>query len=208
MFRLPTLPYKLSDLSPFLSEEQMTFHYEKHHAAYVDNLNKAITATPALGEKSLEDLVLTSTGPLFNNAGQAWNHTFFWFNMAPKGRGGSPSDDLTAAIKGSFGSFDEFFKQFVDTGVKTFGSGWAWLCADKAGKLQLVSTGNAEVPFKGNSGLRPLMTADVWEHAYYIDYRNRRQAFLETLKDYIQWDFVNENFKNSNVRVLTQDMKA
>lgn len=208
MFRLPTLSYKLSDLAPFLTEEQMKFHYEKHHQTYIDNLNKAITATPALGEKTLEELIMENTGPLFNNAAQTWNHTFFWYNMAPKGKGGSPSDDLMNAIKKSFGTFDDFFKQFVDTGIKQFGSGWAWLCVAPDGSLKLTSTSNAEVPFKGATPLRPILTADVWEHAYYVDYRNRRQAFLETLKDYINWNFVNENFTMKSTRSLHQDMKA
>ncbi|PWU17657.1 MAG: superoxide dismutase [Fe] [Bdellovibrio sp.] len=207
MFRLPQLEYKLTELAPLFSEEQMQFHYGKHHATYLENLNKAIEANGALASKTLEALVLENSGPLFNNAAQAWNHTFFWFNLAPKGKGGAPSAELSAALQKSFGGLESMYKQFVDTGVKTFGSGWAWLCAGPEGDLKLVSTSNAEVPFKG-SNLRPLLTADVWEHAYYIDYRNRRQAFLEAMKDYLNWNFISENYRNKNVRSLHQSMKG
>lgn len=207
MFKLPTLPYKLTDLSPFLGEEQMKFHYEKHHDTYIQNINKTLAEDASKASKTLEELVLESTGPLFNNAAQAWNHTFFWYGLSPKGKGGTPSAELTAAITKSFGSMDEFFKKFVETGVKTFGSGWAWLCADPEGGLKLVSTSNAEVPFKG-SNLRPILTVDVWEHAYYVDYRNKRQAFIETMKDYVNWNFVSENYKNKTVRSHDKDMKS
>lgn len=207
MFKLPKLHYGLNDLAPFLGEEQMKFHFEKHHNAYIENMNKTITEDTSKKGKSLETLVLESSGPLFNNAAQAWNHTFFWHGLSPKGKGGAPSTELVAAINKSFGSLDGFFTKFVETGVKTFGSGWAWLCADPEGNLKLVSTSNAEVPFKGTN-LRPLLTVDVWEHAYYIDYRNRRQAFIETMKDYVNWNFVNENFNSKSVRSLDADMKA
>jgi superoxide dismutase, Fe-Mn family len=201
MYHLPKLNYALTELSPFLNEEQMKFHYEKHHNTYIENMNKTLATDAAKAEWSLEKLVHETTGPLFNNAAQTYNHTFFWFGLSPKAKGGAPSEALMAAIKKDFGSFDDFYKQFVDVGLKTFGSGWVWLCATPENQLKLVSTSNAEVPFKGTD-LRPLLTADVWEHAYYVDYRNRRQAFLETMKDYINWNFVNENFNSKTVLSL------
>ncbi len=205
MFKLPQLPYAKTALAPFLNEEQMTYHYDKHHKAYIDNLNKFIEADTSLKGKSLEEIVLTSTAGIFNNAAQIWNHTFYWFNMAPMGQGGQPSAELAAAIKSEFGGMDELKAKFVDGGVKTFGSGWIWLCTDAAGKLSLVSTSNAAVPFAGNGPI-PLLVADVWEHAYYVDYRNLRLKYLETFWSHINWTFVSENFASKKVRPLTQSM--
>lgn len=205
MFKLPQLPYPKTGLVPFLNEEQMSFHYDKHHKAYVDNLNKFIETDPSLNAKSLEEIVLSSSGGIFNNAAQIWNHTFYWFNMAPTGQGAQPSAGLMDAIKRDFGSLDELKAKFVDGGVKTFGSGWIWLCVDSAGKLSLVSTSNAAVPFTGN-GPTPLMVADVWEHAYYVDYRNARQKYLETFLSFVNWNFVSENFASKKVRDLTKLM--
>lgn len=201
MFKLPTLPYAKTALSPFLNEEQMTFHYEKHHKAYIDNLNKMSETDSQLQGKSLEEIVLNSSGGVFNNAAQIWNHTFYWFNMAPQGQGGKISDSLMTAIQRDFGSLDELKAKFIDGGVKTFGSGWIWLCADKEGKLSLVSTSNAAVPFT-QAGIRPLLTADVWEHAYYVDYRNLRLKYLETFWNHVNWNFVSENYQNTSVRSL------
>lgn len=205
MFKLPQLPYAKTALSPFLNEEQMSFHYDKHHKAYIDNLNKFIETDASLKGKSLEEIVLTSSGGIFNNAAQIWNHTFYWFNMSPAGQGGSPSTELAAAITKDFGSLDELKAKFVDGGVKTFGSGWIWLCVDNAGKLSLVSTSNAAVPFT-NNGPTPLLVADVWEHAYYVDYRNARLKYLETFWNHINWNFVSENFKSKKVKELTSSM--
>lgn len=201
MFKLPTLPYAKTGLAPFLNEEQMTFHYEKHHKAYIDNLNKLIESDSQLQGKNLEEIVLSSTGGVFNNAAQIWNHTFYWLNMAPQGQGGKASDALMTAVQRDFGGLDELKAKFIDGGVKTFGSGWIWLCADKEGKLSLVSTSNAAVPFT-QGGLRPLLTADVWEHAYYVDYRNLRLKYLETFWNHVNWNFVSENYQNSSVRSL------
>jgi Superoxide dismutase len=206
MFKLPELPYAKTALSPFLNEEQMTYHYDKHHKAYIDNLNKFMETDASLKGKSLEEITLTSTGGIFNNAAQAWNHTFFWFGMAPSGQTGKPSDKLAAAITRDFGSMDELKAKFVDGGVKTFGSGWIWLCADNSGKLSLVSTSNAQVPFT-NNGPTPLLVADVWEHAYYVDYRNLRAKYLETFWSHVNWAFVSENFDSMKVRDLTKSMK-
>jgi len=205
MFKLPTLPYAKTALSPFLNEEQMSFHYDKHHKAYIDNLNKFIETDASLKGKSLEEIVLSSSGGIFNNAAQIWNHTFYWFNMAPAGQGGQLSASLNEAIKRDFGSLDELKVKFIDGGVKTFGSGWIWLCADSAGKLSLVSTSNAAVPFT-NNGPAPLLVADVWEHAYYVDYRNLRAKYLETFWSHINWSFVSENYDSKKVRDLTRTM--
>jgi len=205
MFKLPQLPYAKTALAPFLNEEQMTFHYDKHHKAYIDNLNKFIETDSSLKGKSLEEIVVSSSGGIFNNAAQIWNHTFYWFNMAPAGQGGQPTGPLMDAIKRDFGSLDELKAKFVDGGVKTFGSGWIWLCTDAAGKLSLVSTSNAAVPFTGN-GPTPLMVADVWEHAYYVDYRNLRLKYLETFWTHVNWNFVSENYASKKVRDLTKSM--
>ena len=205
MFKLPQLPYSKSGLSPFLNEEQMTFHYEKHHKAYIDNLNKFLETDASLKGKSLEEIVLTSTGGIFNNAAQIWNHTFYWFNMSPVGQGGQPSTELMTAINKDFGSFDNLKTQFIDGGVKTFGSGWIWLCTSTNGQLSLVSTSNAAVPFF-NNGPIPLMVADVWEHAYYVDYRNARLKYLETFWNHINWKFVSDNFASKKVKELTSTM--
>jgi Fe-Mn family superoxide dismutase len=207
MFKLPNLPYAKTALTPFLNEEQMTFHYDKHHKAYVDNLNKFIEADSAMKGKSLEEIVKTSSGGIFNNAAQIWNHTFYWFCVAPVGKTGKPSDKLSAAIQKDFGSMDELKIKFVDGGMKTFGSGWIWLCSDKSGKLSLVSTSNAQVPFIGDGGLTPLLVADVWEHAYYVDYRNARQKYLETFWNHVNWDFVSENYTLGSLRILTPSMQ-
>lgn len=205
MFKLPQLPYEKTALAPFLNEEQMTYHYDKHHKAYIDNLNKFIETDASLKGKSLEDIVMSSSGGVFNNAAQIWNHTFYWFNMAPAGKGAQPSATLAEAIKRDFGSLDELKAKFVDGGVKTFGSGWIWLCADASGKLSLVSTSNAAVPFT-NAGSIPLMVADVWEHAYYVDYRNLRAKYLETFWNHVNWTFVSENYDAKTVRNLTPSM--
>lgn len=205
MFKLPQLPYAKNALSPFLNEEQMTFHYDKHHKAYIDNLNKFAETDSSLKGKSLEEIVLSSSGGIFNNAAQAWNHTFYWFGMATSGHTGKPSEKLMAAITRDFGSMDELKAKFVDGGVKTFGSGWIWLCTDASGKLSLVSTSNAQVPFT-NNGPVPLLVSDVWEHAYYVDYRNLRQKYLETFWSHVNWTFVSENFDAMKVRDLTKSM--
>lgn len=207
MFKLPTLPYAKTALAPFLNEEQMTFHYDKHHKAYIDNLNKFIETDSSLKGKSLEEITLSSSGGIFNNAAQAWNHTFYWFGMTTAGHGGAASAELQQAITRDFGSMDELKAKFVDGGMKTFGSGWIWLCADVAGKLSLVSTSNAAVPFT-NNGPVPLLVADVWEHAYYVDYRNLRQKYLETFWAHVNWEFVSKNYAAKKVLDLTSAMKA
>lgn len=192
-FELPQLPYAKDALAPLMSAETFEYHYGKHHQAYVTNLNAAIAGTPN-EKKSLEEIILSSDGGLFNNSAQVWNHTFFWNSMKPKG-GGKPSGDLAAAIDRDFGGFDKFCEQFVQAAVKQFGSGWAWLVKE-GDKLKITSTANADLPMKHNQ--TALFTVDVWEHAYYIDYRNARQKFVEAIVDSLaNWDFVSENLKKA-----------
>lgn len=188
---LPALPYDRTALEPHISGETIDFHYGKHHKAYVDNLNKLIEGSK-FADMSLEDIVKNSDGGVFNNAAQIWNHTFYWNCMKPEG-GGEPTGKLADAINAAFGDFAKFKEQFTDTAVKTFGSGWAWLVQRKDGTVALVSTSNAATPLTGDD--TPLMTCDVWEHAYYIDYRNLRPKYLEHFWNLVNWDFVAGNMK-------------
>ncbi len=183
-FVLPELPYAKDALQPHLSAETLDYHHGKHHNAYVTNLNNLIEGTD-FASKALEEIVLTSEGGVFNNAAQVWNHTFYWNSMKPGG-GGEPTGELAAAIAKSFGSYDAFKAEFIQAGLTQFGSGWAWLVLDN-GQLKITKTGNADLPLK--HGQVALLTADVWEHAYYIDYRNLRQKFLEVfLASLVNWD--------------------
>ena len=184
-FKQPDLPYDLKALSPFVSEEQMHYHFNKHHAAYFKKLNGLVEGKPE-EQLSLEEVVKKSSGGVFNNAAQAWNHTFFWDCMSPSG-GGKPGGDLAAAIDRDFGSLDAFMEQFSTAAATLFGSGWAWLAADDSGKLEIMPLSNADTPLKHNK--KPVLTLDVWEHAYYIDYRNERPRFIEQFRDVINWDF-------------------
>lgn len=191
---LPDLPYAKTALAPHISEETFDYHYAKHHKAYVDKTNELI-AGGKLANASLEDVVREAEGqnqPLFNNAAQVWNHTFYWKSMAPNG-GGKPKGDVASMIDKSFGSYEAFAKAFADAGATQFGSGWAWLV--KAGdKLEVRKTPNAETPL--TKSVVPLITMDVWEHAYYIDYRNQRPKYISTFLDHlINWDFANANLK-------------
>lgn len=191
---LPPLPYAQDALEPLMSARTLSFHYGKHHAGYVAKLNAAIEGTPN-ADKSLEEIIMSAEGGLFNNAAQVWNHTFFWNCLKPNG-GGEPTGDLAAAIARDFGSFDAFKKEFAATAGGQFGSGWGWLVLD-GGKLKVVSTANADLPMK--HGQVALFTVDVWEHAYYLDHQNARPSFIETvLSKLANWDFVAENFKRAN----------
>ena len=188
-FELPALPYADDALAPTISAETIAFHYGKHHQTYVTNLNN-LTKDTDMASKTLEELICSTTGGVFNNAAQVWNHTFYWNCLSPNG-GGEPTGALADAINGAFGSFEEFKKQFSQTAITTFGSGWAWLVKDKDGKLALRSTSNAANPM--TNGETPLMTCDVWEHAYYIDYRNARPGYVEAFWKLVNWDFVAAN---------------
>jgi superoxide dismutase, Fe-Mn family len=193
-FSLPPLPYDKNALAPHISAETLDFHHGKHHQAYVTNLNKALEGKPE-ANKSLEDVILSSDGPVFNNAAQVWNHTFYWSSMKPNG-GGQPTGDLADAIKRDFGSFEKFSEAFSNAAATQFGSGWAWLVLGKDRKLAVTKTPNADLPLK--HGEKALLTIDVWEHAYYIDYRNARPKYIETfLKSLANWDFALENLKKA-----------
>lgn len=189
-FELPQLPYAKDALVPHISEETLEYHYGKHHQTYVTNLNNLVPGTEFEG-LSLEEIIKKSSGGIFNNAAQIWNHTFYWNSLSPNG-GGEPTGDLANAIDRSFGSFAEFKEQFTKCAVTTFGSGWAWLVKNSDGSLQLVSTSNAGCPL--TEGQTPLLTCDVWEHAYYIDYRNARPKYLEAFWSLVNWDFAAENY--------------
>ena len=192
-FEHTPLPYAKDALAPHLSAEHFDFHWGKHLKAYVDKLNE-LTAGKPEGSKSLEDLIKTTEGPLFNQAAQVWNHTFYW-SCLKAGSGGAPSGKLADAIKRDFGSFDDFKKKFHEAGMTQFGSGWAWLSL-KGGKLEITKTPNAECPIKG--GATPILCCDVWEHAYYIDYRNARAKFLDTfLASLANWDFAAANYEKA-----------
>ncbi len=192
-FSLPPLPYDKNALAPHISAETLEYHHGKHHNAYVVKLNELLAGKPE-ADKSLEEVILSSEGPVFNNAAQVWNHTFYWSCMKPAG-GGKPSGDLAQAIDRDFGSLEKFAEQFTQAGITQFGSGWAWLVSDK-GKLSVTKTGNADLPMK--HGQKAILTMDVWEHAYYIDYRNARPKYIETfLASLVNWDFVSENLKKS-----------
>ena len=186
---LPALPYDRAALEPHISGETIDYHYGKHHKAYVDNLNKMIAGTE-YEAMDLEAIVRKSQGGMFNNAAQVWNHTFYWNCLSPNG-GGEPAGKLAEAINKTFGSFAAFKEQFTNTAITTFGSGWAWLVQRADGTLGLVSTPNAATPLTGPD--KPLLTCDVWEHAYYIDYRNARPKFVEAYWKLVNWDFANQN---------------
>ncbi|HEX8790939.1 MAG TPA: superoxide dismutase [Polyangiaceae bacterium] len=193
-FTLPPLPYAKDALAPHISAETLEFHHGKHHAAYVNNLNKLVEGKPE-ASKSLEDIILSSEGGIFNNAAQIWNHTFYWHSMKPNG-GGQPTGDLADAIKRDFGSFEKFSEDFSNAAATQFGSGWAWLVVTKDKKLAVTKTGNADLPMK--HGQKALLTIDVWEHAYYIDYRNLRPKYIETfLKSLVNWDHALEQLKKA-----------
>ncbi|APR34713.1 superoxide dismutase [Paraburkholderia sp. SOS3] len=188
--QLPPLPFAKNALAPHMSEETLEFHYGKHHQTYVTNLNNLIKGTE-YENLTLEEIVKKSSGGVFNNSAQVWNHTFFWNSLKPQG-GGQPSGALAEAINKKWGSFDKFKEEFTKTAVGTFGSGWAWLVKKPDGSLDLVSTSNAATPLTTDA--KPLLTIDVWEHAYYIDYRNARPKFVEAYWNIVNWDFAAKNF--------------
>ncbi|HFE37130.1 MAG TPA: superoxide dismutase [Fe] [Gammaproteobacteria bacterium] len=190
---LPELPYALDALEPHISKETLEFHYGKHHQTYVTNLNNLIKGTE-FEDASLEAIILKSSGGIFNNAAQIWNHSFYWHCLAPNG-GGEPNGALADAIVETFGSFADFKAAFSKTAITTFGSGWGWLVKNGDGSLALSSTRNADTPM--TAGQTALLTCDVWEHAYYIDYRNARPQYVEAFWSLVNWDFVTQNFESS-----------
>jgi len=189
-FTLPPLPYPMDALEPFISGKTVEFHYSKHHQTYVNNLNKLTEGTP-LAEKSLEEVVITSEGGIFNNAAQVWNHTFYWESFV-KGGKKLTKGPLSDAVQKTFGSFTEFIDQFTHASVSLFGSGWSWLVKDIHGELKIVQGANAWNPLRDNN--IPLLTCDVWEHAYYIDYQNRRPEYVKAFLEIINWEKVMERY--------------
>ena len=190
-FELPPLPYAKNALEPYISEETLEYHYGKHHQAYVTNLNN-LTKDTEFANDTLEAVILKSNGGIFNNAAQVWNHTFYWNCMTPNSSK-EPTGRLADAIKKKFGSFEEFKKLFSQLAITTFGSGWGWLAKDAKGEIELISTSNAGTPM--TQGKKALLTCDVWEHAYYIDYRNARPSYVEKFWEIVNWDFVAANFE-------------
>ena len=188
--KLPELPYAIDALAPHISKETLEFHYGKHHQTYVTNLNNLVKGTE-FENLGLEEIVKKSSGGIFNNAAQVYNHTFYWHSLSPKG-GGAPTGALGDAIVKKWGSFDEFKKSFSHAAVTTFGSGWAWLVKKENGELDIVSTSNAATPLTTTS--KPLLTLDVWEHAYYVDYRNRRPDYVAAFWNLVNWEFAAKNF--------------
>lgn len=189
-FELPKLPYAMDALAPHISKETLEYHYGKHHQTYVNNLNQLLINHPLAG-KSLEDIIMQSEGGLFNNAAQVWNHSFYWECLSPNG-GHLPQTKLLAAIEQQFGSFEEFKAQFTKVALSTFGSGWAWLVKNPDNTLAITSTSNADTPMR--HGQKALLTCDVWEHAYYIDYRNVRANYVDNFWQLVNWNFVEAQF--------------
>lgn len=190
MFQLPALPYAMDALQPYISKETLEYHYGKHHQAYVNNLNN-LTKDTEFASMPLEEIIMKSSGGIFNNAAQVWNHTFYWNSMTPNSSG-APTGALAEAINKKFGSFEEFKKQFTQSAVTLFGSGWTWLVMNANHELEIMNTGNADLPMK--HGKKALLTCDVWEHAYYIDYRNVRATYVEKFWSLVNWDFAEKNF--------------
>jgi len=185
-YELPNLPYDLNALEPYISKETLEFHYGKHHAAYVNNVNKLAEGTE-FATAGLEEIIKRADGGIFNNGAQVWNHTFYWNCMSPQG-GGVPEGALLNAIKSNFGSFEDFKAAFSKAAATLFGSGWAWLVKTPEGKLEIVQESNAGNPLR--KGLEPIMTCDVWEHAYYIDKRNRRPAYIDDFWKLVDWETI------------------
>ncbi|WP_133406798.1 superoxide dismutase [Fe] [Parashewanella tropica] len=190
-FELPALPYEKNALEPHISQETIEYHYGKHHNTYVVKLNGLVEGTD-LANKSLEEIVKTSTGGIFNNAAQIWNHTFYWHCLSPNG-GGEATGSIADAINASFGSFEEFKTEFTNSAINNFGSSWTWLVKNADGSLAIVNTSNAATPLT-EEGVTPLLTVDLWEHAYYIDYRNVRPDYMNGFWALVSWEFVNANF--------------
>jgi Fe-Mn family superoxide dismutase len=189
--QLPELPYSKDALEPYISADTLEYHHGKHHQKYVDNLNGLIPGT-AFEDASLEEIIKNADGGIFNNGAQVWNHTFYWHCMKPDG-GGSPNGKLAGAIERDFGSFDNFKEEFTKAAATLFGSGWAWLSKDKDGNLKISQGQNAQNPIR--EGMTPLLTCDVWEHAFYLDKQNRKPAYIEDFFKLIDWDKVSERYE-------------
>lgn len=195
LHQLPELPYSLDALEPHISKETLGYHHGKHHADYVKKLNKAVENNEFSGT-TLEQIIATAQGNIFNNAAQAWNHSFYWQCLSPNSAFDSASE-ISQAIVHDFGGLDDFKKSFTDTATSQFGSGWTWLVLNQKGKLEIVNTGNADTPIR--HGQVPLLTCDVWEHAYYLDYKNARPDYLQAFWKLVNWKFVNEQYSATTV---------
>lgn len=191
MFELPQLPYALDALQPHISKETLEYHYGKHHQAYVNNLNNLVKGTE-FADMSLDEIIMKSSGGIFNNAAQNWNHTFYWHSLTPNSQG-EPTGKLADAIKNKFGSLEEFKKAFLQSATTLFGSGWTWLAKNTHGEVEIMNTSNAGLPMK--DGKIALLTCDVWEHAYYIDYRNARPSYLDNFWKIVNWEFAEKNWE-------------
>jgi Fe-Mn family superoxide dismutase len=189
-FELPALPYAINALEPHISQETLEYHHGKHHNTYVVKLNGLVEGTD-LAEQSLEEIIKTSTGGVFNNAAQIWNHTFYWHCLSPNA-GGAPTGEVADAIAKAFGSFEEFKAKFTDSAINNFGSSWTWLVKNADGSLEIVNTSNAGTPIT-EEGVTPLLTVDLWEHAYYIDFRNVRPDYMAAFWSLVNWEFVAKN---------------
>jgi Fe-Mn family superoxide dismutase len=186
---LPELPYPSNALEPHISAETLSFHYGKHHRAYVDKLNDLIPGTP-FEKMALEEIIRNASGGIFNNAAQVWNHSFYWKCLSPDG-GGAPTGKIAERINSQWGAFEKFQKELTQSAVTNFGSGWTWLVQNRQGELEIVNTSNAGNPL--TEGKKPILTIDVWEHAYYVDYRNARPKYVEAYWKLVNWDFANAN---------------
>lgn len=212
-YQLPKLPYEKNALAPFMSEETFTYHYGKHHKAYIDKLNSLIPGTPYESltmEQMIPRAIEGGRKDIFNQAAQSYNHTFFWYSMTPKGNSDAlrSNKGLVEAINAAFGSVDGLKEKFQSTGIGTFGSGWVWLARDQKGALSLHGLSNAETPFMNNPAVTPILVCDVWEHAYYIDFRNDRAKFLAQFWDHIDWNFVSERYNDGKLWEASKLMKA
>jgi len=197
-FELPPLPYAKDALEPHLGAETLEYHYEKHHRSYLEKLEKLLAGKPLAG-RSLVEIIQESDGAVFNNAAQVWNHTFYWSSMSPKG-GGAPAGAVKSAIESAFGSFDRFRGQFIESAVGVFGTGWTWLVQERDGRLAIRATEDARTPIH-DGVTTPLLTCNVWEHAYYLDYRHERPKYVETFLDRLaNWAFVAENLQPAHAR--------
>jgi len=189
-YELPKLPFKLNALEPYISKKTLEFHYGKHHQAYVNNLNR-LTQGTKFENKTLEDIIKEAEGGIYNNGAQVWNHTFYFESFSSEG-GGEPAGELMEAINKSFGSFSEFKEKFTNAAATLFGSGWVWLIKDNNGKLDVIQESNAGNPIR--NGLKPILTCDVWEHAYYLDYQNKRPDYIEAFWNLINWDIIGKRY--------------
>lgn len=200
-FKLPDLPYEKDALEPYVSKETLEYHHGKHHKTYVEKLNKLIEGTP-FENQSVVDIIEKSSEDIFNNAAQIWNHTFYWHCMSP-GKGQSPQGKLLDDLTHEFGSFEEFKKRFAEAAVANFGSGWTWLVKNPDGSLAIMNTDDADTPIRTHGN--PILTCDVWEHAYYIDYRNARAKYVDAFWNVVNWRFVQENYDHET---QTLDLQA